>query len=220
MAPRNGTPSVHRLRRLALRANQAAELSDLYHQGVFRGFGPWTCPTFARMRHHGAPPSCRPRMRSMSSESEPGSSGSPSITGGTAAVPASRLLDALGCDVVAVDARAGARLRRFSDPEEANLGELSALVRRAGADIGFTQDEDRAGSPSSTSAAHRSKQTRPSRSSSSVARSQGGTRCRHRRNERIVGRCGGWGWMSVHRSASARRTSGGMTEYSAESRRR
>ena len=128
---------------LALRANQAAELTDLYHQGVFPrvralDMSDVRADATTTARHLRAVASAvdveRIRTRKFRVAIDP--------QGGTAAVPASRLLDALGCDVVAVDARAGAASPAISDPEEANLGELSALVRRAGADIGFTQDED------------------------------------------------------------------------------
>ena len=52
------------------------------------------------------------------------------------------MLEALGCDVVSVDAGADATLPAHPEPDEASLAELGDLVRRSGADVGFAQDAD------------------------------------------------------------------------------
>ena len=127
---------------LALRANQAAELTDLYHQGVY--------PRVRRPGHvrgsHGhdvrrpAPAAVtrtvdreRVRARRFKVAVDPG--------GGAASAPTLRLLEALGCDAVPVDAGAEAIPAR-PEPDEASLPALGDLVRRSGADVGFAQDAD------------------------------------------------------------------------------
>ena len=55
-------------------------------------------------------------------------------------VPTPRLLEALGCDVVAVTAGGGTPSPAGLEPEEGNLAEIGNLVRHTGADIGFAQN--------------------------------------------------------------------------------
>lgn len=53
-----------------------------------------------------------------------------------------RLLDALGCRVEAIGLEADGLFPREPEPTAENLGELEALVRRSGADVGFATDPD------------------------------------------------------------------------------
>lgn len=53
-----------------------------------------------------------------------------------------RLLEALGCRVEAINLEADGLFPREPEPVAANLGELEALVRSSGADVGFATDPD------------------------------------------------------------------------------
>jgi len=52
------------------------------------------------------------------------------------------LLEALGCTVTAIHTETDGRFPRAPEPIPAHLGELSALVRRTGADLGIAVDPD------------------------------------------------------------------------------
>jgi phosphomannomutase len=52
------------------------------------------------------------------------------------------LLEALGCRVVAINTEMDGRFPRDPEPTAENLGELCALVRNEGADVGFAVDPD------------------------------------------------------------------------------
>jgi phosphomannomutase len=52
------------------------------------------------------------------------------------------LLERLGCEVAAINLEADGRFPREPEPVAENLGELEALVRSSGADIGFAVDPD------------------------------------------------------------------------------
>ena len=128
---------------LTLRANQAAELTDLYHQGFYPRvraleMSDVRTDTTSSARHLGAVTRTvdleRIRARRFKVATDPG--------GATASGPTLRLLQALGCDVVSVNAGADATLPAPPEPDEASLAELGDLVRRSGADVGFAQDAD------------------------------------------------------------------------------
>jgi phosphomannomutase len=59
---------------------------------------------------------------------------------GGAVIP--RLLELLGCDVHAIELEADGRFPRPPEPIAENLGDLEALVKRTGAQIGFATDPD------------------------------------------------------------------------------
>lgn len=61
---------------------------------------------------------------------------------GAGAVIMPQLLTALGCEVFAINMEADGRFHRPPEPVADNLGELEALVRNVGADIGFATDPD------------------------------------------------------------------------------
>jgi phosphomannomutase len=128
---------------LTLRSAQAAELVDLYHQGVYPRVGALEMSELRTDattvdRHlcavKGAVDADRIRERRLRVAIDP--------KGGAAAIATPRLLDALGCEVAAINAGPDARF--VADPElrEANLAELGDLVRRSGADVRFAQDAD------------------------------------------------------------------------------
>jgi phosphomannomutase len=127
---------------LTLRANQYAELTDLYHQGLYPRVGALEMPearadTTTTARHLRAVAAAvdveRIRARRFTVAID--------TRGGAARLPARRLLEDLGCDVVAVDAGPAFS---FTSAElgEAELAGLGDLVRRSGANVGFAQDSD------------------------------------------------------------------------------
>jgi phosphomannomutase len=128
---------------LALRANQAAELTDLYHQGVYPrvralDMSDVRTETTSSARHLSAVTRTvdleRIRAGHFTVAVDP--------RGGAASVPTLRLLEALGCNVVSVDAGADAMFPASPEPDAASLAGLGDLVRRSGADVGFAQDGD------------------------------------------------------------------------------
>ena len=128
---------------LSLRANQAAELTDLYHQGLYPrvralDMSDLRADTTSSARHLRAVTQAvdveRIRTRTFRVAVDP--------RGGAASIPTLRLLEALGCDVVAINAGADTPCQADAEPDEAGLAELGELVRRSGADVGFAQDAD------------------------------------------------------------------------------
>ena len=61
---------------------------------------------------------------------------------GAGSVIMPQLLTALGCEVFAINMEANGRFHRPPEPVAENLGELAALVRNVGADVGFATDPD------------------------------------------------------------------------------
>ncbi len=61
---------------------------------------------------------------------------------GAGAVIMPQLLTALGCEVFAINMETDGRFHRPPEPVAENLGELEALVRNVGADVGFATDPD------------------------------------------------------------------------------
>ncbi len=144
----HGSPEWNALRfvsaeGLALRANQAAELTDLYHQGFYprvraSEMSEVRSDTTAAARHLQAVTRAvdapRIRDRRFTVAIDP--------TGGAAAAPVRRLLEGLGCTVVEVPAAAEGGPAAGREPDAANLTALCDAVRGAGADVGFAQDAD------------------------------------------------------------------------------
>jgi phosphomannomutase len=128
---------------LTLRPNQAAELTDLYHQGVYprvraQEMSDVRADSTTIDRHLGAVMKSidveRIRARRLTVAVDP--------KRGAASTPTLRLLDRLACDVTAIHADPGAPFPPNTGLEESNLVELGELVRQAGADVGFAQDVD------------------------------------------------------------------------------
>ena len=61
---------------------------------------------------------------------------------GAGAVTLPRLLEELGCDVRGINLEPDGRFHRKPEPVAGNLGDLEALVRETGADIGLATDPD------------------------------------------------------------------------------
>ena len=61
---------------------------------------------------------------------------------GAGSVIMPQLLTELGCEVFAINMEANGRFHRPPEPVAENLGELAALVRNVGADVGFATDPD------------------------------------------------------------------------------
>jgi phosphomannomutase len=127
---------------LALRANQAAELTDLYHQGVYprvraQDMSEVRADSTSCALHLAAVERTvdreRVRARRFKVAVDPG--------GGAVTAPTLRLLEALGCEAVPVEAGAQS-IPAGPEPDEASLLALGDLVRRSGADVGFAQDTD------------------------------------------------------------------------------
>ncbi len=141
-----GTPEWNALRfisadGLALRANQAAELTDLYHQGAFprvraSEMSDVRMDTTAVARHVGAVlgavdvGAIRARGLRVAVDTK----------GGAADAATRQLLDALGCDAVYLDPGPGGD--QASEVDALGVEGVSGLVRDTGADVGFAQDTD------------------------------------------------------------------------------
>jgi phosphomannomutase len=144
----HGSPEWNALRfidseGLALRANQAAELTDLYHQGLYprvraQEMSDVRSDATSTARHLEAVTRAidvkRVRRRAFKVAMDP--------KGGAAVLPTRQLLESLGCQVTAVDGRAGTPSPAHPEPDEADLSDLSAMVRGSNADVGFAQDVD------------------------------------------------------------------------------
>lgn len=125
---------------LALRANQAAELTDLYHQGSFprvraSEMSEVRSDTTAVARHlqviTAGVDAGRIRARRLRVALDG--------KAGAAAGPARELLDSLGCDVVTVETDGHAQGPAVDELDLTNVG---ALVVRTGADLGVAIDAD------------------------------------------------------------------------------
>lgn len=127
----------------APRADQTAELTDLYHQGYYsrvaaQDLSEVRADASSAARHLGAVTReidverIRARRLRVVSDSR----------GRTAAAATSRLLEALGCDAVPVEPEADEARPLHPEPDAASLARLGELVRRSRADVGFAQDSD------------------------------------------------------------------------------
>jgi len=144
----HGSPDWNALRfigpgGLALRANQAAELADLYHQGVFPRVGA------REMSEARADPTAVSRhVRAITSAVDADRIRAKRFTvavdakSGSTLASTRHLLEALGCDLVAVGAETGGSYRDSPELADEDLAELGELVRRSGAAVGFAQDAD------------------------------------------------------------------------------
>ncbi len=128
---------------LALRATQAAELADLYHQGVFPRVGA------REMSETRVDPTAVDRhVRAITSAVDADRIRAKRFTvavdaaSGSTRASMRRLLEALGCDLVAVGGEAGGAYRDSPELADEDLAELGDLVRRSGAAVGFAQDAD------------------------------------------------------------------------------
>jgi phosphomannomutase len=128
---------------MVLRGNQSAELTDLYHQGVYARVSAAEIPaartdvtTIARHRDAvlGAVNVSAIRARRFRVAID--------CCNGAASQATPEFLDALGCEIVAVHADASRPFPHDPEPLPENLGDLCAAVAEKKADLGFAQDAD------------------------------------------------------------------------------
>ncbi|MBI2297380.1 MAG: phosphoglucosamine mutase [Armatimonadetes bacterium] len=122
---------------IVLRPNQAAELTDLYHQGAYprvpaEAIAGVRRDETATARHretvlrHVNVERIRGRRFKLVAD----------CANGAGSSATRELLEALGCDLVMLNAEPGA------EPPAKHLGELAEAVRTGGANLGFAQDPD------------------------------------------------------------------------------
>jgi len=128
---------------IVLRPSQSAELTDLYHQGVYPRVGgseiaQVRCDDTALARHRSAVLAAvdvgliRNRRFKVAVD----------CCNGAASYATPEFLRALGCDVIELNTNPDVPFPHNPEPLPENIGDLCALVRSAGADIGFAQDAD------------------------------------------------------------------------------
>jgi phosphomannomutase len=128
---------------IVLRPNQAAELTDLYHQGVYSRVGGQEIAEARSddssvQRHREAVLSAvnvdaiRDRKYKIALD----------CCNGSASGSASTLLRALGCEVIELFANVDEPFPHSPEPIPENIGQLCEQVRQSGADLGFALDAD------------------------------------------------------------------------------
>jgi phosphomannomutase len=128
---------------MALRENQQAELTDLYHQGVYPRVEADRIATVRNddtaIDHHLAAvvaavdaEAIRARRFSVVVDA----------VNGAASVAAPRLLELLGCRVVTLHTDLEQPFPHDPEPSPENLGDLSEAVKASAADLGFALDAD------------------------------------------------------------------------------
>ena len=128
---------------IVLRPNQAAELTDLYHQGVYsrvsaQEIAEARSDDSTLQRHRDAvlravhPEAVRARKFKVVID----------CCNGAAAVSAPGLLRALGCEVVELYCRMDEAFPRDPEPVRTNISQLCSRVKQSGAEIGFALDAD------------------------------------------------------------------------------
>jgi phosphomannomutase len=128
---------------IVLRPNQAAELTDLYHQGVYSRVSTQEIAEVrgddsTLQRHRDAvlravnPDAVRARKFKVVID----------CCNGAGAVSAPTLLRALGCEVVELHCRTDEVFPRNPEPSRANIGQLCSRVKQSGAELGFALDAD------------------------------------------------------------------------------
>jgi phosphomannomutase len=130
---------------IVLRPNQAAELTDLYHQGDFSRVGAQEIAdtrtddsTVARHREAALrivdPETIRQRKFKVAID----------CCNGAASQAGPAFLRALGCEVLELNTRMDQQFPHDPEPLPENLVPLCELVLQSGADLGFAQDADAA----------------------------------------------------------------------------
>jgi phosphomannomutase len=128
---------------IILRPNQAAELVDLYHQGVYTRVGAREIHDVRTdrttlQRHRKA------ILRAVDVEAIRKRRFTVAVDccNGAASVASPQFLEELGCRVVPLWTDPHQPFPRNPEPTPENLGELCRTVRASGADLGFAQDAD------------------------------------------------------------------------------
>jgi phosphomannomutase len=128
---------------ILLRPNQAAELTDLYHQGVYSRAGAQEIAgartdDSTLTRHREA------ILRAVDADAVRQRKFKVAVDccNGAASVASPAFLRALGCEVLELNTRPDQRFPHDPEPLPENLVSLCELVRQSGADVGFAQDAD------------------------------------------------------------------------------
>lgn len=124
---------------LALRANQAAELTDLYHQGSFPRV---RASEMSEVRSDASAVARHVQAIAAGADAARVRAGRLKVAvdakGGAAARAVVDMLETFGCAVAAVDPAAGGWAR----PDELDVTDVGGLVRSSGADLGVAIDAD------------------------------------------------------------------------------
>jgi phosphomannomutase len=128
---------------IVLRPNQAAELTDLYHQGVYsrvsaQAIAETRTDDSTALRHRDAV------LRAISADviRERKFKVVVDCCNGASSTAAPQLLRGLGCEVQELYTRMDEPFPHDPEPVAGNIGQLCRTVRDAGADIGFALDAD------------------------------------------------------------------------------
>jgi len=128
---------------VVLGPNQAAELTDLYHQGVFTRAGASEI-TEARTDSEAIEVHQSAVLRVVDSEAIKARRFRVTVDccNGAASRATPRFLEALGCQVTALHCALDEQFPHDPEPARENIQALCRLVREQGADVGFAQDAD------------------------------------------------------------------------------
>ncbi|MDX2152200.1 MAG: phosphoglucosamine mutase [Bryobacteraceae bacterium] len=121
------------------------ELIDLYHQSEFRLVGNAEMGLVVRDYESGPRRHFERVLRLVNAEKVRGRRfrvGLDGVNGAGSAMSVRYLTEVLGCDLRAISVDPSQPFPREAEPKPETLGELAALVRREGCDIGFGQDPD------------------------------------------------------------------------------
>lgn len=128
---------------VVLRPNQAAELTDLYHQGVYSRVGAQDIADARAddstvIRHREA------ILRVVNGDAirARGFKIAVDCCNGAASIATPAFLRALGCEVLELNTRIDQPFPHNPEPLPENIEQLCRLVEQSGADLGFAQDAD------------------------------------------------------------------------------
>jgi phosphomannomutase len=126
-----------------LRPNQAAELTDLYHQGVYSRVSASEMPE-PRSDNTSVPRHRAAVCAVVDRETVRGRGFKVVVDccNGAGSSAAPEFLRALGCDVVELNTDISRPFQHDPEPLPQNIGGLCSAVREAGADVGFALDAD------------------------------------------------------------------------------
>ncbi len=128
---------------IVLRPNQSAELTDLYHQGVYSRVSAQEIPDVrvdrsTAVRHRDAV------LRAVDADAVRARRFKVAVDccNGAASLATPALLRGLGCEVFELNTRMDQPFPHNPEPVPENIVQLCDLVRQSGADIAFAQDAD------------------------------------------------------------------------------
>lgn len=128
---------------IVLRPNQAAELTDLYHQGIFSRVGAQEIAD-ARTDESTVPRHREAVQRAVNGDAIRARKFKVVVDccNGSASIAAPDLLRDLGCEVLELFTRMEEPFPHNPEPVAENIQRLCELVRQSGADLGFALDAD------------------------------------------------------------------------------